>query len=75
MNSAGVVVGTEEVEVKTYNEIRGFGFVKTQTQGDAFFHIKQIRNVHKEPKIGDRFVAELERSEEGKIRVKKASAL
>jgi cold shock CspA family protein len=63
------VVGEETVEVKYYNGEKGYGFAKTETKGDAFFHIKNVRNKLPSPEIGNKFVASLEKTEEGKLRV------
>ena len=41
--------------VKTYNEDRGFGFIKVENQQkDIFFHIKDFPNKNIQPKIGER---------------------
>ncbi len=55
--------------VKTYNEDRGFGFIKVENQQkDIFFHIKDFPNKNIQPKIGERLKFRIANDHNGKAK-------
>ncbi|HEY9877257.1 MAG TPA: cold shock domain-containing protein, partial [Leptolyngbyaceae cyanobacterium] len=61
-------------QLKTWNDDRGFGFIKPEESGkDVFLHISAIKEASRRPQAGDTILYQRVVEPDGKLRAVKAS--
>ena len=61
-------------KLKSWNDERGFGFIKSQELShDVFLHISSLKGMARKPRVGDIIIFEIEGQPNGKKKAKKCS--
>lgn len=59
----------EKGELKSWNDSRGFGFVKSETlMSDVFIHISSLKAMSRKPRVGDFIYFDVQKQADGKSR-------